>query len=326
MIPVRKAIPTIEKTLGSTVAVTDGVGNLVQTTGYYPSGTPYKLPSEAGTDLDAVTEKLHIGNKWIGHKGFDLYDNTARMHDPLLARFHSVDPLFGNYPGSSPWTHCLANPLSLVDPTGCDTISVNNNGYFSVTSKTKDNFDILVGRNNSYIRVDKGDLIPVTEFQANGHTDDYKITSIFSLYSINNNATALFEFLALNTDVEWSIITSKDNNLIGTMHYANGESTLTHLKNDSEIYSNISYFCHSHTREGYASTTDMAMVADLYKNNGNVRTQIFVTPTREYIDYNTEESNLRNLEVTAPAPKNKPNKIGNVLKKIVTIPKRPSKL
>lgn len=118
MIPVRKAIPTIEKTLGSTVAVTDGGGNLVQTTGYYPSGTPYKLPSDAGTDLDAVTEKLHIGNKWIGHKGFDLYDNTARMHDPLLARFHSVDPLFGNNPGSSPWTHCLANPLSYVDPDG----------------------------------------------------------------------------------------------------------------------------------------------------------------------------------------------------------------
>lgn len=118
MIPVRKAIPTIEKTLGSTVAVTDGGGSLVQTTGYYPSGTPYKLPSEAGTDVDAVTEKLHIGNKWIGHKGFDLYDNTARMHDPLLARFHSVDPLFGNYPGSSPWTHCLANPLSYVDPDG----------------------------------------------------------------------------------------------------------------------------------------------------------------------------------------------------------------
>ena len=145
MIPVRKAIPTIEKTLGSTVAVTDGGGNLVQTMGYYPSGTPYKLPSEAGTDLDAVTEKLHIGNKWIGHKGFDLYDNTARMHDPLLARFHSVDPLFGNYPGSSPWTHCLANPLSLVDPTGCDTINVSysNNKWIFEAPKMAEGDDVF---------------------------------------------------------------------------------------------------------------------------------------------------------------------------------------
>ena len=155
MIPVRKAIPTIEKTLGSTVAVTDGGGNLVQTTGYYPSGTPYKLPSDAGTDMDAVADKLHIGNKWIGHKGFDLYDNTARMHDPLLARFHSVDPLFGNYPGSSPWTHCLANPLSYVDPDGRDVyvnmdLNLKNaitigdgESVFIVISKSKNELDIL---------------------------------------------------------------------------------------------------------------------------------------------------------------------------------------
>lgn len=108
--------------LGSTVAVTDGAGNLVQATGYYPSGTPYKLPASVATDIDAVTEKLHIGNKWIGHKGFDFYDNTARMHDPLLARFHTIDPLFGDYPGNSPWTHCAANPLSHIDPDGCELI------------------------------------------------------------------------------------------------------------------------------------------------------------------------------------------------------------
>lgn len=104
--------------LGSTVAVTDGAGNLVQTTRYYPSGTPYKLPASVATDIDAVTEKLHIGNKWIGHKGFDIYDNTARMHDPLLARFHTIDPLFGDYPGINPWTHCAANPANILDPDG----------------------------------------------------------------------------------------------------------------------------------------------------------------------------------------------------------------
>lgn len=108
--------------LGSTVAVTDGAGNLVQATGYYPSGTPYKLPASVATDIDAATEKLHIGNKWIGHKGFDIYDNTARMHDPLLARFHTIDPLFEKYQGNSPWSHCAANPLSHIDPDGCELI------------------------------------------------------------------------------------------------------------------------------------------------------------------------------------------------------------
>lgn len=143
--------------LGSTVAVVDGDGTLMQTTGYYPSGTPYQLPvTTHATAIDAATDQLHIGNRWIGTKGLDLYDNTARMHDPLLARytstfcfgnaarsrfylatarqngpttaksigelanarFNTVDPLFGDYPGQSPWSHCAANPINAIDPTG----------------------------------------------------------------------------------------------------------------------------------------------------------------------------------------------------------------
>ena len=105
--------------LGSTVAVTDSEGKLVQATGYYPSGTPYQIPDATlATDVDAKTERLHIGNRWIGHKGIDLYDNTARMHDPLLARYHTPDPLFTNYPGQSPWSHCAANPINFIDPSG----------------------------------------------------------------------------------------------------------------------------------------------------------------------------------------------------------------
>ena len=107
--------------LGSTVAVTDKDGNLLQATGYYPSGTPYELPNAVlATEVDAKTDQLHIGNRWIGHKGLDLYDNTARMHDPLLARYHTVDPLWSDYPSQSPWSHCAANPLNFIDPDGME--------------------------------------------------------------------------------------------------------------------------------------------------------------------------------------------------------------
>ena len=104
------------------------------------------------TKIDAKTDQLHIGNRWIGHKDLDLYDNTARMHDPLLAqlpqffvlthtatrtgfhltcarhsrptlaknfdelasaRFHTVDPLWSDYPGQSPWSHLIAGAYLL---------------------------------------------------------------------------------------------------------------------------------------------------------------------------------------------------------------------
>ena len=70
--------------MGSTAAVVDKDGRLLQTTGYYASGTPYRLPSSAiQTEVDKVTDQLHIGNRWLGHSGLAMYDNTARLHDPL---------------------------------------------------------------------------------------------------------------------------------------------------------------------------------------------------------------------------------------------------
>ncbi|MDO5395845.1 MAG: hypothetical protein Q4F07_07765 [Bacteroidales bacterium] len=45
--------------------------------------------------LGAVSDRLHIGNRWQSHSGLNWYDNTARMHDPLLLRFTTQDPLAG---------------------------------------------------------------------------------------------------------------------------------------------------------------------------------------------------------------------------------------
>ena len=105
--------------LGSTVAVVDSAGRMLQATAYYPSGTPHRLSNTAvATEVNAATDHLHIGNRYLSHSGLNLYDNTARMHDPLLMRFTSPDPLASKYPALSPWAHCATNPLNLVDPSG----------------------------------------------------------------------------------------------------------------------------------------------------------------------------------------------------------------
>ena len=105
--------------MGSTVAVLDADANFVQTTGYYPSGTPYQLLEERlATKVDAATDRLHIGNAYLSHSGLNMYDNTARLHDPLLMRFGTPDPLYFKSPGASPWAHCSANPLNSIDPDG----------------------------------------------------------------------------------------------------------------------------------------------------------------------------------------------------------------
>ena len=104
----------IKDNLGSTVAVVNQSGVAHQLTAYYPSGLPHDLTaSEART-----TDRLHIGNRWIDHKGMNSYDNTARMHYPVLPSFDTPDPLAEQFPQHSPYAHCAANPLMYVDPTG----------------------------------------------------------------------------------------------------------------------------------------------------------------------------------------------------------------
>lgn len=106
--------------LGSTVIVYDSAANMLQTTAYYPSGTPHQLQSSSvSTKVDALTDQLHIGNHWLSHAGLNLYDNTARLHDPLLMHFGAPDPLYSDYPGNSPWSHCGANPVMFLDLDGC---------------------------------------------------------------------------------------------------------------------------------------------------------------------------------------------------------------
>lgn len=52
--------------------------------------------------------------------GLMLHDHGARLQDPQLGRFTSVDQLANNYHDLSPYLFCAANPLRFTDPTGME--------------------------------------------------------------------------------------------------------------------------------------------------------------------------------------------------------------
>ena len=140
--------------MGSTAAVVDADGRLLQTTGYYASGTPYRLPSSViQTPVDKVTDQLHIGNRWLGHSGLAMYDNTARLHDPLLMRFCSPDPLYAKFGPLSPWSHCAADPLNHFDPDGMAHY-YNSTGYVGYSGKD-DGKIYFIPDNNQKIYTDR---------------------------------------------------------------------------------------------------------------------------------------------------------------------------
>ncbi|MBP1615024.1 MAG: hypothetical protein H6Q13_2472 [Bacteroidetes bacterium] len=99
--------------LGNNRVVANASGGIVQTSHYYPfgmsfaegvttSGQPYKYN---GKELDT-------------ERGLNLYDYSARLMDPALGRFSTMDPLAEKYYGASPYAYVGNNPIVRIDPTG----------------------------------------------------------------------------------------------------------------------------------------------------------------------------------------------------------------
>ncbi len=55
-----------------------------------------------------------------------LIDYGARMYDPTIARWMSVDPMAEKYYPLSPYVYCANNSVSIVDYHG-DSLWVKNN-------------------------------------------------------------------------------------------------------------------------------------------------------------------------------------------------------
>lgn len=54
------------------------------------------------------------------------YDFGARLYDPRVARWMSVDPLASKYPAFSPYCFVANSPLRYIDPDGKDIKPVIN--------------------------------------------------------------------------------------------------------------------------------------------------------------------------------------------------------
>ena len=57
-----------------------------------------------------------------------MYDNTARVHDPVMPRMLTCDMYASKFPNYSPFSHCAGNPANALDADG--NLVIFANGFY----------------------------------------------------------------------------------------------------------------------------------------------------------------------------------------------------
>ena len=131
----------------------------------------------------------------------------SRYYSSDLSIWLSVDPMSDKYPSLSPYVYCADNPIKLVDPNGEDIWEIDENGKLTWkerndevdilhATKTRQSMEFKVGTIKEIIPA-KGEAM---------HPDDGVFMFDYNYLDIDNDelADCFFEFVAENTDVEWS--------------------------------------------------------------------------------------------------------------------------
>ncbi len=199
------------------------VDEIIEENNFFPFGLKHwGYNNVVSSNGNSLAQQWKFGGKQLDQSlGLETYDFGARNYNPDLGRWMNIDPLAHEREWLSPYNFVQNNPINRVDPTGAlddwvlcvgmgvdvmppDDYKVDKQGNISLLRKTDDNFDVLYNHNESgATQVDKGVLgskYSQTGTDSKGNKFSYDILKVRG----DQKATNLFEFVANNTDVEWS--------------------------------------------------------------------------------------------------------------------------
>ena len=100
---------------GNNRVVLNQDGTVEEVNHYYPFGGLFASST-------SVQPYKYNGKELDTENGLNWYDYGARMYDPALGRFMTVDPSSESYYETSPYAYCYNNPIKHIDPNGKDGI------------------------------------------------------------------------------------------------------------------------------------------------------------------------------------------------------------
>ncbi|WP_125910777.1 RHS repeat domain-containing protein [Bacteroides timonensis] len=130
------------------VALPDG--SVEETNHYYPFGGVFASTGN-------VQAYKYNGKELDAKKGLNWYDYGARMYDPALGRWHTVDPSSEKYYGVGPYAYCDNTPVKNVDLDGRDWYLHRETGELYFNSSM--NQEEIEYNNRSYARIGGNDML-----------------------------------------------------------------------------------------------------------------------------------------------------------------------
>ena len=166
---------------GNNRVVVSQTGVVEEINHYYPFGGLF-------ANADGVQPYKYNGKELDTTKGLNLYDYGARMYDPTLGRFTTMDPMAEKYYSVSPYAYCGNNPVNYIDIDGREVIALDEQSRKNIVNT-------LSIEEAQYVR-----------FSAKGVLD---VQLLNKMQSSSANYIALRELANSNTKYKFQV-TSKD--------------------------------------------------------------------------------------------------------------------
>jgi len=248
--------------LGSSSWITDASGAVNQHLQYLAFGEDYIYQRNSSWNVPYTFS----GKEKDSETGYSYFG--ARYYDSDISVWLSVDPMSDKYPNQSAYSYVGWRPINVIDPNGEDEWEINECGEI-VNHIINDKKDAIHIVNKDNVRIEgkskEFEYGTLQSFSYRPNNNKKEITFFAALG--DSKGGEIFQFLAENTNIEWSLTRTGDNvdglNYIGT---SNSEGSVVGNVFVMEYFgTNVREAIHNHPSDNNESSEGDINVASKYE-------------------------------------------------------------